>query len=534
LNADVRWMDYARRLGRRALGTTAENPPVGCVIIDREGRVAGIGWTQPGGRPHAETMALAMAGQRARGATAYTTLEPCSHHGRTPPCADALVAAGVSRVVAAITDPDPRVCGNGYATLRAAGVELETGEGAGEARRELDGFFHRTVRDRPQVILKLAVSADGKIAAEAGRPTTITGERARARVHLLRAQCDAVLVGMGTALADNPRLDCRLPGLETRSPRPFVLTQSGRKLPPGGYLTERGAQLLAGALSVVMPELAGRGVNRLLVEGGARLAASFLRQGLVDEFHLYRSPVELGPGGVEALAGMSLSEALADFALRETERLGDDRLYVYERREKGTIMFTGIVTDVGTVRKVDRRGDTHFVIGTNYATAAIDVGASIACHGVCLTVVEKGEGWFGVDASAETLSKTVLGDWREGTRVNLERPLRMGDELGGHVVSGHIDGVGTIVSVTPEGDSKRIRFRLPETLARYVAPKGSIAINGTSLTVNEVEGAEFGVNIIPHTQSVTTWGAAMAGDRVNVEIDMLARYVARLAEFGKS
>lgn len=196
-------------------------------------------------------------------------------------------------------------------------------------------------------------------------------------------------------------------------------------------------------------------------------------------------------------------------------------------------MFTGIITDIGTVRRVERRGDTRFVIATHYPLAEIAIGASIACSGCCLTVVEKGADDFAFDVSAETLSKTTLGQWRDGTRINLERPLRMGDELGGHVVSGHVDGVGRIVSIIPEGDSLRFRFEVPGELARFIAPKGSVALDGTSLTVNEVEGTRFGINIIPHTQAVTTWGQAKPGDAVNVEIDMLARYVARLAEFGR-
>ena len=197
-------------------------------------------------------------------------------------------------------------------------------------------------------------------------------------------------------------------------------------------------------------------------------------------------------------------------------------------------MFTGIVTDIGTVRAIEKRGDTRFVIGTNYNTAEIAIGASIACSGCCLTVVEKGKDSFSVDVSAESISKTTMGTWKVGTRINLERPLRMGDELGGHVVSGHVDGVGHIVSITPDGDSQRFRFRVAEELAKFIASKGSVTLDGTSLTVNEVAGLEFGVNIIPHTQAVTTWGHARTGDAVNVEIDMLARYVARLAEFGKS
>jgi riboflavin synthase len=194
-------------------------------------------------------------------------------------------------------------------------------------------------------------------------------------------------------------------------------------------------------------------------------------------------------------------------------------------------MFTGIITDIGTVRAVRKAGDTRFEITTGYDLGTVDMGASIACNGCCLTVIEKGPDWFAIQASAETLSKTTLGDWATGTRINLERALKIGDELGGHIVSGHVDGLGEIVSITPEGDSQRYRFRVPHELARFIAPKGSVAIDGTSLTVNEVEGNVFGVNIIPHTQSVTTWGTMKVGQRVNIEIDMLARYVARLTEY---
>jgi riboflavin synthase len=194
-------------------------------------------------------------------------------------------------------------------------------------------------------------------------------------------------------------------------------------------------------------------------------------------------------------------------------------------------MFTGIITDIGTVRAVRKAGDTRFEITTGYDLGTVDMGASIACNGCCLTVIEKGPDWFAIQASAETLSKTTLGDWATGTRINLERALKIGDELGGHIVSGHVDGLGEIVSITPEGDSQRFRFRVPHELARFIAPKGSVAIDGTSLTVNEGEGNVFGVNIIPHTPSATTWGTMKVGQRVNIEIDMLARYVARLTEY---
>ena len=195
-------------------------------------------------------------------------------------------------------------------------------------------------------------------------------------------------------------------------------------------------------------------------------------------------------------------------------------------------MFTGIITDVGKIQQLEQRGDLRARIGTSYQTDGIDIGASIACDGVCLTVVDLGPGWFDVEISAETVSKTNLDAWAEGRDVNLERALKVGDELGGHIVSGHVDGVAEVVSVRDEGDSTRVRLRAPDALARFIAPKGSVALNGTSLTVNEVEGAEFGINFIPHTKEVTTWGRVAVGDRVNLEIDTLARYVARLAEAG--
>ena len=194
------------------------------------------------------------------------------------------------------------------------------------------------------------------------------------------------------------------------------------------------------------------------------------------------------------------------------------------------VMFTGIITDIGEIRSLEKRGDLRAVIGCGYDMAGVDLGASIASDGVCLTVVDKGADWYAVDISAETVEKTNIGGWTEGGRVNLERALRVGDELGGHIVSGHVDGTAEVVSVTDEGDSTRVQLRAPEALARFIAPKGSVALNGTSLTVNEVEGAVFGINFIPHTKEVTTWGDVAQGDRVNLEIDTLARYVAQLAE----
>jgi len=199
-------------------------------------------------------------------------------------------------------------------------------------------------------------------------------------------------------------------------------------------------------------------------------------------------------------------------------------------------MFTGIVTDIGEVLEVERRGDLRARIGTGYDVGRVDIGASIACDGVCLTVIALGSAprnWFDVEISAETLSKTNLEGWGPGSRINLERALKVGDELGGHIVSGHVDGLAEVVALRPEGDSLRVTFRAPHALAGFIAPKGSVALNGTSLTVNEVEGVDFGINFIPHTQKATTWGGVRLGDRVNLEVDTMARYVARLRDWGQ-
>ncbi len=196
-------------------------------------------------------------------------------------------------------------------------------------------------------------------------------------------------------------------------------------------------------------------------------------------------------------------------------------------------MFTGIITDLGQVRSIKRGGDTRFEFNTGYDTASIAIGASICCSGVCMTVIDKEQGRFAVSASAETLSKSTMGGWKEGSSVNFERSLKAGDEMGGHIVSGHVDGVARLAAVSPDGDSIRMVFEAPEDLMRFIASKGSVAIDGVSMTVNEVDPGRFGINVIPHTRDVTTLGLLKEGDAVNVEIDMLARYVARLLEFEK-
>ena len=362
--ADHRFMELALMLGRRGQGRTWPNPAVGAVVV-KDGVIVGRGWTQPGGRPHAESEALTRAGEATVGATLYVTLEPCSHVGKTPACADTAIACGITRVVSAIEDPNPEVAGQGHARLRSAGITVDVGLGAGEAARDHAGHFRRVRDKRPHVILKLAVSQDDKIAAAGHKPIAISGEAAKARVHLLRAQCDAVLVGIGTVRADDPLLNCRLPGMEGRSPVRVVLDRNLRisgtsrlvhsardtplwvmtstvaEAPAAMKLGAAGAQVIRIAttsgpgldLLAVLHALAEKGITRLLVEGGARVASSFVAAGLVDEFWMLRGPDAVGAGGVAALEGLPLSvlTGSAAFKQRTSETLQNDALTIYER-----------------------------------------------------------------------------------------------------------------------------------------------------------------------------------------------------------
>lgn len=357
-------MRAALGLARRGLGNVWPNPAVGCVIV-KDGRVVGRGWTQPGGRPHAETEALAMAGEAARGATAYVTLEPCSHHGKTPPCAEALIKAGVTRVVAATEDTDPRVSGQGLDLLRQAGIDVSVGLYALEALELNAGFFLKQREGRPLVTLKLATSLDGRIATHSGESKWITGDAARQAAHLLRAESDVIMVGSGTVLADDPELTCRLPGLEDRSPVRVVV--DGRlRLPltsqlvttaneiPTWVLTLEGndaerieAYQNCGVDVVEVPEAADRtvdlnaalaalaesGVTRVLVEGGAHLAAGMLRAGLVDRLVWFRAARLIGGDGLPAAVGFGVGHLAQTprFERIDTVPVGNDVMEIYKK-----------------------------------------------------------------------------------------------------------------------------------------------------------------------------------------------------------
>ena len=359
--ADRRFMDMALSLGRRGLGRTWPNPAVGAVIV-KDGVIVGRGWTQPGGRPHAEVEALRRAGEAARGATMYVTLEPCSHHGKTPPCADAVIASGIARVVSALEDPNPEVAGQGHARLRAAGIAVEVGLGAEEARRDHAGHIRRMREGRPNVMLKLAISADGKAGAAGRKPVAITGEAVRERVHLFRAHSDAIMVGIGTVLADDPMLTCRLPGMAKDSPV-RVVADSMLRLPVNSRLVQSAYETPVWALTglaapqdsefILLPLgvevlrspqstgrldlkdglefLAAKGITRLMVEGGPTLAAAFIAADLVDEAVLFHAPTTVGPDGVDALATDAMAVLTRRLKQVSSEQVGSDRQVNYAR-----------------------------------------------------------------------------------------------------------------------------------------------------------------------------------------------------------
>ena len=352
---DERFMAEAIRLSKTHLGQTSPNPSVGCVIV-KDGEIVGRAVTAVGGRPHAETQALDEAGDKARGATVYVTLEPCSHHGKTPPCADALVKAGVARVVTSLPDPDQRVSGRGLQIMRDAGIQVETGMAENEVRRVLAGYLMRQTQNRPQVILKLAISADGMIGRNGEGQIAITGPEARTEVQHLRAHCDAILVGIGTALADDPELTVRISGMEARSPIrivldrrlelpldsklvqtahdvPTILVTSEQRKDASRYcetLAERGVEVLeADDIDTLLFALASRGISSLLIEGGARVAKDVLGSGVVDRILLFSGPDTIGEGGIES--PVTASNVPDGYEIVREADFGPDHLVEYER-----------------------------------------------------------------------------------------------------------------------------------------------------------------------------------------------------------
>lgn len=338
---DKRHMRTALALSRRGLGNVWPNPAVGSVVLGPDGSVVGRGWTQPGGRPHSEAIALERAGAAAKGGTIYVTLEPCNHYGKTPPCTEAIIAAGIARVVGTLEDPDPRVSGTGYDRLRQAGISVELGLMAAEARQANAGFFSRLNRGRPWVTLKMAISMDGRIALASGESQWITCPEARQIAHQLRAENDAILVGIGTVMADNPQLTCRLPGFVGRQPVRVVLDGKDR-IPTGAAIlsqdaptwTDRDLGNGAGQRpdpAAMLSAMGDRGVTRLLIEGGGNIAAAFIAADLVDEIICVSAPMVIGGDGIPVVGATHAAElaGLHRFHRVSVEPVGCDTMVRY-------------------------------------------------------------------------------------------------------------------------------------------------------------------------------------------------------------
>ncbi len=405
------------------------------------------------------------------------TLEPCSHQGKSPPCADAIIRAGIARVVSAMEDPNPEVAGQGHARLREKGIAVEVGLGDEEARRAHIGHITRITKGRPHVHAQARAlrRRQGRACPAASRWRSPAKRRA-SRVFQMRAQSDAILVGIGTVLADNPHLTCRLPGMNERSPvrvvldsqlrlplstsvvatvretPTWVITSGNPSAIAEDILQQKGAQVFRvgernGQLDLdeVLKVLAEQGITRLMVEGGPKVAASLVAADLVDEAVLIRADKS------DRRRHRCARRACRSTALTNScRRAAASSSAPTHRNLRARLMFTGIVTDIGEVRSVKPRADdlTRITIACGYPRAELVEGTSMACAGVCMTIVgageEDGRAWFAVDAAAETLRVTNVGRWRHGSKVNLERPLKIGDELGGHLVSGHVDGLATL------------------------------------------------------------------------------------------
>ena len=554
------FMQRALELACNGRFSAHPNPMVGCVLV-KDGNIVGEGWHEVAGEAHAEVIALQDAGGNAQGATAYVTLEPCAHHGKTPPCCEALIAAGVTEVVFARHDPNPKVDGAGAEALTKAGIGVRTGLMQAEVEALLAGFLCRIEKGRPRVRLKIACSLDGRIAMADGESRWITGAESRADVQRLRAVSGAILAGIGTVLADDPALTVRDTAIDTRAKQPLrVILDSQLRMPPNSKMLQldgatlvcccdksNAAELLAAGAEVlqlesendqvdiaaVLQELGRRQVNDLLVEAGPQIAGRMLEKQLVDEIVIYQAPHILGSETLGMVSTPNWTQ-LADrqeLQIIDTLRMGTDTR-ITARSRRNNFMFTGIVQATGTITALDKiGGDMRMAIqadGLPFNTYA--VGESIAVNGACLTATALREDGFDTDVSTETLAVTTLGELGVGSTVNLEPSLSFGARLGGHLVSGHVDCIGTIVSLRNDARSIRLGIEIAAEFARYVARKGSICIDGVSLTINAVSANTFDLNIIPHTVETTIIGNYSVGSNVNIEVDLLARYIERLLD----
>ncbi len=526
---------------------TGPNPRVGCVILADDGTEVAEGFHRGSGTPHAEADALSKAGDDARGATAVVTLEPCSHSGRTGPCAEALIAAGVRRVVFAQSDTNPVARGGG-ASLRAAGIEVEAGLLLDEARALNHAWTFAVEHGRPFVTWKFATTLDGRSAAADGTSRWVSSLAARRDTHRLRAECDAVLVGSHTVEVDDPELTVRdeldqpvarqplrvVVGerslaadrrifndraetlqLRTRDPHEVLAALFARDCQ---HVVPRGRTDPGGRLPRGRPGRPGRRVRR----ADAARVRGHRRRRPRHRHHRRRppSPCRRRPGAPR-------------LCLRRRGCRGHQHPADHDSHQEDRLMFTGIVEELGTVAALEDQGDAaRLSIRAGRVLEDVTLGDSIAVNGCCLTVTAVADGVWTADVMQETLDKTSLRGAAVGDRVNLERAATLATRLGGHLVQGHVDGVGEILSRSASDHSvirwEVVTISLPTHLAPYVVDKGSIAVDGVSLTVVEAAEDHFTVSLIPETLSRTTLGSRAPGDRVNLEVDVIAKHVAKL------
>ncbi len=558
---DVAFMDYAMALAERGVALASPNPHVGAVLV-RDGKIVGEGFHAYDGLRHAEVIAMDAAGEAARGATLYINLEPCCHTGRTGPCTNALIGAGVARVVAAMPDPNPAMSGRGFKHLRAAGIDVIVGLRGAEARRLNEAFAQWIITKRPLVTLKSALTLDGQLVLPhprgRARPPLkdrwISSEQSRAEVQRMRHASDALLTGIGTVLADDPLLTDRtgLPRrrkllravMDSRLRLPVrsklvrsadgdvvVFTHAKDNSPKARALRRAGVEVVRVAgrgpkpdLREVIAELGRREILSVLLEAGATLNSAALVAGIVDKMRVFFAPKVAGFNGVT-------EERTAFTRPRTFTVLRRHSLAPMSRSKDISTMFTGLVEYVGTIESFDG-GDQGARIRVNAGplTDGLAKSGSIAVNGCCLTATEVSGAVFSADLSGETLRCTSLGGVKPGTRVNLERPLTAVKELGGHFMQGHVDGVGRATRLDSEGPNWWFGVRVPDELARYVAMKGSIALDGISLTVAGWHDGVVETAIIPFTYDHTNLSSLTVGDPVNVEVDILAKYVERFLE----
>ena len=555
------YMKRAIALAARAEGRTAPNPLVGCVLVKKDA-IIGEGWHEGPGLDHAEVAALKNAGDAARGATAYVTLEPCNHKGRTGPCTEALIDAGIDEVIYATADPNPEAAGGG-ARLKDAGIKIAHGVCEKEARDVNRFWLQKLKTGRPFVSAKFAASLDGKIATASGDSKWITGPNARARAHDLRRQVDAILVGADTVIADDPSLTARRDAGETQYPLRVVLDSTARTSPgakvydragKGAMLAtthaapesrlaafrEHGVEIVRleadrkgrPDLDALMANLSARDLNGLMVEGGGALLGSFFDANLVDEVWAFIAPAIIGGAGKSPVAG-SGAATIADALLLEDTQMQDalPRHFDARARQKGRrpVMFTGLIEEMGSVAAIRQTAKSFdLTLSAKVVLDGVKLGDSIAVNGVCLTVTAFDENTFTVGLAPETLARTNLSDLATDDPVNLERSLLPTTRLGGHFVQGHIDATGVIKSFRPDNDALWLTIDTDPSLMRYIVTKGYVAIDGTSLTVVDTGPDWFNVTLINYSQGKIILPGKKPGDRVNLEVDILAKYLERL------